>query len=58
MSSVPHLSTKGFKVWLAGHGAYRPQAKELFEQLAAGIARQTGNQGHWAALRDALGVRR
>lgn len=52
MSTVPHLSTKAFKVWLAGPPVYRAQAKSLFEQLAEGIANRTGNSESWRNLRD------
>jgi len=54
MSSVPHLTTKNFKVWLAGPAAYRSQSKALFEQLAEGIANRTGNSEAWRNLRDVI----
>lgn len=54
MSSVPHLTTKAFKVWLAGPPVYRAQAKALFEQLAEGIVNRSGNSGSWRDLRDVV----
>lgn len=54
MSSVPHLTTKNFKVWLAGRAVYRPQAKALFEQLSEGVADQTGQSEKWSKLRDVV----
>ncbi len=52
MSSLPHLSTKAFKVWLAGPPVYRAQSKMLFDQLAEGIASRSGNSENWRNLRD------
>lgn len=54
MSNVPHLTTRNFKVWLAGHAAYRAQSKQLFEQLAEGILSRQGHAGKWRELRDAI----
>lgn len=58
MSSVPHVSTKTFQVWIAGHGAHRAQAKDLFERLAAGIADKSGRSAGWASIRDIVNGRR
>lgn len=54
MSTIPHLTTKNFKVWLAGHAAYRAQSKALFDQLSEGIAESTGNAENWRKLRDVV----
>ncbi len=58
MSSVPHVSTKNFQVWIAGHGAHRARAKELFEHLATGIADKSGRSDGWASIRDIINGRR
>lgn len=54
MSTVPHFTTRAFKVWLAGPPVYRPQNKALFDQLAEGIASRTGNSESWRNLRDVV----
>ena len=58
MSSLPHISTKNFQVWIAGHGAHRAHAKELFERLATGIAHKSGRSDGWASIRDIINGRR
>jgi len=58
MSSLPYLSTRGFTVWLAGHGAHRAKARDLFERLAGGIAGESGNVESWASIRDIVNGRR
>jgi hypothetical protein len=58
VSSLPYLSTKGFTVWLAGHGAHRAKARDLFERLAEGIAGESGKGEGWASIRDIVNGRR
>jgi hypothetical protein len=57
MSSVPYFQTGEYQIWLAGHGAYRTQAKALFDNLAAGLAERSGQSGPWAHIREILSRR-
>jgi hypothetical protein len=58
MSSVPFFTAGPYKVWIAGHGAYRNEARALFERLAAGLAERSGSSGKWQEIRDIVSGRR
>ncbi len=51
MSSVPFFEAGEYQIWLAGHSAYRLQAKQLFEKLAAGLAERSGAGSEWEKIR-------
>jgi hypothetical protein len=57
MSSVPYFQTGEYQIWLAGHGAYRQQSKQLFDRLAEGLAERSGQASQWAHIREILSRR-
>jgi len=56
MSTVPFFKAGDYQIWIAGHPAYRNEARALFEKLADGLAERTGNT-RWAEIRDIVAGR-